>query len=456
MSERVQVGTDLEFVRYLKENGGDTMKKCYQCATCSVVCELSPKEYAFPRKEMIQASWGLKDKLMSDPDIWLCHGCMDCSLQCPRSARPADLMGALRSYVYRAYAFPGFMGKALASPKYLPALFLAAALFVFVLVIGTNMVWHDGDMNFFRVSDGQLTEEEFLAQGGTFKSEEEAHHFHKRDGIMSYEAYKEHGGNLGEEEFLSNYGIVQYTNFINKISIQATFIPLNFLIFFFAFTGYRNYWMNMKKAQVLQNAPKMSFVQAAWCTLMDLFRHKNFDKCPTNSNRRWGHIYVFWGFMGTMIATGIVVLGEMYEFGVLPLEIFHFPYPMGIFHPVKVLGMISGIFLFIGMVLMFAKRLQQEKREGRSTYNDWLFLVVLLCVALTGILTVALRLPYSGEAQFYLPLANIIYFLHLTFVFFLLVYMPWSKFAHMLYRYVGLVFLKLHGRENKPEFFSKG
>ena len=105
MNERVDVGTDVEFIKHLKKHGGDTMKKCFQCATCSVVCSLSPEEYAFPRKEMIQAAWGQKEKLLSDADIWLCHGCQDCSLQCPRGARPADLMGAVRSYIYQKFAY---------------------------------------------------------------------------------------------------------------------------------------------------------------------------------------------------------------------------------------------------------------------------------------------------------------------------------------------------------------
>ena len=46
---------NLEFIRDIKTAGGDTLKSCYQCATCSVVCNLSPEDKPFPRKEMLMA-----------------------------------------------------------------------------------------------------------------------------------------------------------------------------------------------------------------------------------------------------------------------------------------------------------------------------------------------------------------------------------------------------------------
>lgn len=70
---------------------------CFQCAMCSAVCDLSEGNTAFPRIQMQYAKLGLLDRIKADPAIWICHQCNDCSVHCPRDARPGDVMAGMRA-----------------------------------------------------------------------------------------------------------------------------------------------------------------------------------------------------------------------------------------------------------------------------------------------------------------------------------------------------------------------
>jgi quinone-modifying oxidoreductase subunit QmoC len=70
---------------------------------------------------------------------------------------------------------------------------------------------------------------------------------------------------------------------------------------------------------------------------------------------------------------------------------------------------------------------------------------MIFIVALTGMLTFVFRIlnyPY---------LAYPTYFVHLVVVFFLLWYAPYSKFAHMFYRALALIWAKNAGRVRQPK-----
>lgn len=131
MSE-LMVEPDLNFIKGLTESGAETLKKCYQCATCSVVCNIAPEGGPFPRKEMVWAQWGLKDKLAADPDVWLCHNCGDCTTYCPRGAKPAEVLGALRKASVEKYApvkpLAAIASKGLIASMIIPAIIIVAIL----------------------------------------------------------------------------------------------------------------------------------------------------------------------------------------------------------------------------------------------------------------------------------------------------------------------------------------
>jgi quinone-modifying oxidoreductase subunit QmoC len=75
------------------------------------VCDLASADDPFPRRQILWAQWGLADRLVADPSVWLCHQCNDCSIRCPRDARPGDVMQAIRGLVIERVGAPAFMAR---------------------------------------------------------------------------------------------------------------------------------------------------------------------------------------------------------------------------------------------------------------------------------------------------------------------------------------------------------
>jgi quinone-modifying oxidoreductase subunit QmoC len=121
---------DLAFRQRLQADGAGDLGRCFQCATCAVTCDLSPADAPFPRKELLWAQWGLAERLLADPDVWLCHQCQDCSEHCPRGARPGDVLAAVRRAQVRHLARPRALARWLDDPwRALGLLAGATALF---------------------------------------------------------------------------------------------------------------------------------------------------------------------------------------------------------------------------------------------------------------------------------------------------------------------------------------
>lgn len=122
MAETLHLEPDSAFINDMIACGGGDLKKCFQCATCTSVCELSNENLSFPRRLIVQAQWGLKEKVLADPAIWLCHDCGDCTAKCPRGAKPNEVVEALRAQAIKHFSFPRFAGTLVSQPKYLPLL----------------------------------------------------------------------------------------------------------------------------------------------------------------------------------------------------------------------------------------------------------------------------------------------------------------------------------------------
>lgn len=380
MAEPLKVEPDLAFIEEMSELGGESFKQCFQCATCSGTCPISPDKDPFPRKEMVWAVWGLKEKLIKDPDIWLCHQCNDCSIMCPRGGNPGDVLAAARHEAYQYYAVPGFLGKALASPKALPLLLLVP-----VLILGVALALVTG----FQISPP--------AEGEPFKF----------------------------ADFFPT------TTLLDPIFVLTAVVAIALFL-----TGLVRFWRDISE----ETKPIRGFVSSAMLAIGEILSHSRFNECDQAKPRYLGHMLTFYGFIALFITTTLVFIGYyLHHFQVGP-GFAQISLPMPLYHPVKILGNVGAVLFFVGLVMLMYTRATDEEKAGRSNYQDWLFLVVLITIGVTGILTQLFRL--GGV----IGLACVIYFVHLVFVWFLIAYLPYSKFAHLAYRFLAITHAKQIGR----------
>ncbi len=390
MAQEIIASPDVKFVNEIIKGGGESLKKCYQCATCSVVCNLTPDDKPFPRKEMLYAQWGLKDKLLPNPDIWLCHQCSDCTAYCPRGAKPGEVLNAVRKLSIENYSVPQFLGKAVGSKQHLVIL-LAIPVVIFLIILASL-----GHLNPTNIP-------------------------------------------------LNEKGQISYHEFLPSIYIDSVFVPVAIFAVVCLAIGISRYWKDMLRAAG-PVTPKMSITNAIIATISEILSHTRFEKCNLTKIRKVSHFLVFYSFIGLAITTAWAVVylygpPIMKLLGLKPFSWMLGPSPYPLTDPVKWLANASALALLVGISLVIWNRLKNQEKAGRGGYYDWLFIYIVFAIMATGILSELFRLANIAV------LAYLIYFTHLVVVFFLFAYAPFSKMAHMLYRATAMVFAKYIQRE---------
>lgn len=368
MSDAQLIKPDKAFAQEIMGLGGDSLQKCFQCATCSVVCGVSPEHRPFPRKEMLWAQWGLKEKLFADPDLWLCHRCNDCSVHCPRGASPGDVMAAVRDRCIQHYAVPRFLGQAFRRGGLVPLLLAIPALLLLGAILGFGDLTPQGD--------------------------------------------------------------VEYSHFFPHTALIIFFTGFTALTAIAIVTSVIRFWRDLER----QAPPgrRDSLVASVVSGAKEILSHRQFRECTQRHSRSWSHLLTFYGFLGLLFTTGAVVASKY---------VFQY-YPIDWWHPLKWIGNFSTLVIFTGLTWILVERLRGGEHAEKSTVYDWSFILILYLVVITGIITEVLRFAnVAGPAY-------AVYFVHMVVVFFLLVYVAYSRFAHMIYRTVAIFHAKYSGRED--------
>ncbi len=248
------------FREALRNRGGAAASRCYQCATCSSVCELTPSDTPFPRRQMLLAQWGLADELAADPAVWLCHQCNDCTVRCPRDARPGDVLSVVRGLLIERLAFPHALGTLVAKARTTwPLLLFGPVLFWAALLASLHLL---------AVVPRPLT---------------------------------------------------AYEQIVPHWLIYAVFFPVAAWVLLASWISGRRLWRLLGTS-----GPRSgSFLAALVPSLVEVATHKRFASCEAARPRRTGHLALLWGFVGAAVTSGLLVVG-IYLMGMkMPLPLDH-------------------------------------------------------------------------------------------------------------------------------------
>ncbi len=226
----------------LVRRGGGDAARCFQCATCSSVCDLNTNGATFPRRQILWAQWGLVDRLAADPAIWLCHQCNDCTARCPRDAKPGDALQAIRALVIERVGAPGFMARLVGRARVTWPFLLGLPVLFWALFINS--------VNGFAVPRTPLV----------------------------------------------------FSDVVPKWMIYSVFLPAAGFALLAAAIGARRSWVAWGES-ARRNGGLVSGLVAV---VGDILLHKRFATCVAARPRRTGHLLLLWGFVGAVITTGIL------------------------------------------------------------------------------------------------------------------------------------------------------
>lgn len=164
--------------------------------------------------------------------------------------------------------------------------------------------------------------------------------------------------------------------------------------------------------------PASAWVAEARSLLVHFLTQRRWREC-TGSRRRWAkHVLLVSGYL-TMMA--LVIVG---------LRWFQTDEVRSVLHPTRLLGYYAtAVLLYVTADFLVGRVRAREPIHAASEASDWLFLVLLFSVALTGIAVHLLRLAGFPMATY------VVYVVHLALTApLLIVEVPFGKWSHMLYR----------------------
>jgi nitrate reductase gamma subunit len=134
-----------------------------------------------------------------------------------------------------------------------------------------------------------------------------------------------------------------------------------------------------------------------------------------------------WGFLGLLFATVLNYLLDIVGVKATGTSV-------PLWYPTRLIGTLSGLLFMYGVSILIYRRCRAtDKAHGLSRSSDWIFLILLWFSGLTGfIIEIALYLPGAPTWGYWM------FIFHVAVSMTLLLLLPFTKFAHAIYRIVAL------------------
>jgi len=96
-NEPIRIDTKFKNI-VLKTPGGETLKICFQCGTCTSSCPIAKISDSYRPNQIIRlAQFGAKDKVLSSKTLWLCAACYTCVDRCPQGVEMESVIRTLKN-----------------------------------------------------------------------------------------------------------------------------------------------------------------------------------------------------------------------------------------------------------------------------------------------------------------------------------------------------------------------
>jgi nitrate reductase gamma subunit len=392
MSTRVDRNLYPELQRF----GATDISACFNCGVCSAICPLSVDGASFPRRMSRYAQLGMREKLLSSPELWSCYGCSECTESCPTQADPASFMAAARRYAVASYDRT-HLAYLLATSRLFAAVFVVALVgLLAAFMYNVHRPVNGSSLAFFDFVPGDVIHNMGIAVMAVMGVAALVGVFEMVRRVLLGPAV--HGAGPSGAKVTARKAADAAVYAVGTESLAQT--------------RFREDCADAGAAGTAGSA----------------------QTAPWYSQRWFIHFATMWGFLGLLGAT-------MADYGLELLGVKATGTPVPIWYPVRLIGTLAGAALIYGTTILIVRRLRKSDRSSvHSTTSDWTFLGMLWVAGVTGfVLELALYLP-SAPAWGY-PM----FLVHVAVAMALVLLVPFGKFAHVLYRPLALFALRLRG-----------